>query len=160
MEDLWAANLVKNLSHLSCHHSFSNRTTPENKWLFNMLRVLLSALLLSVYVGSRLAVFSTASSSSPHSNLNIPQGSLGFFPHSFSSPPWCISNCCCAFGHNRLALQWICRTVSLFSAGPDTNRKRGPFYSYVKPVRFWDVSVCGWKQTWHYLFQCPTNGVR
>lgn len=162
----------KSLSHHQCcHYSFSNWTTTQNKWLFNMLLVLLSTLLL--FCASNMQVSSLHHSlliSSPISAwtyVEYHEALIGFF-FSFSSfsspavllPSWCTSNCCCAFGYNRLALQWICRTVFLSSTGQGTNRKRGPFYSCVKPVRLRDVSVCGWKQTWHYLFQRPTNGVR
>lgn len=44
--------------------------------------------------------------------------------------------------------------------GPSANRKWSPFHIVSKPVWCWDVSVCGWKQTRHYLFYCWANGVR
>lgn len=89
--------------------------------------------------------------------------SQGFLAFPFSSPvalpPYvCTCNCniceCAVTG-------WHCNVwLSPFSTGPHTNWKWGSFYSCIKSVRFRDVSVCGWKQTWHYLFQRPANGVR
>lgn len=153
--------------HPNCHNSFSKWANTKNKWLSNKLP---SSTLLHFCV-SKMQV-----NSFPHCLLICSpitswtyvewlfHKALQLF-FSFSSPAvplpsWCTRNCCCVFGHNRLALQCLCRTVSLSSTGPHTNWKWGSFYSCIKPVRFRDVSVCGWKQTWHYLFHCPTNGVR